>query len=102
MGEAQTLHFLWFRDFRTVTKPQNQLFLSLETPGHLNKKQEKTLGPFKHIIFYKYHNFGIPFFVFEHFSKRRAPTRDEDSFNVISKILDMYFISIKKHDMEVR
>ena len=33
MGEAQTPHFYDFGIFEPVTKPQNQHYLSLETPG---------------------------------------------------------------------
>ena len=41
MGEAQTLYFYDFEIFEPATKPQNQLCLSLEAPGHLKqiKKQ---------------------------------------------------------------
>ena len=35
MGEAQTPHFYDFGIFEPVAKPENQLFLSSETPGHL-------------------------------------------------------------------
>ena len=34
MGETKTPHFYDFWIFEPVTKPQNQLFLSLEAPGH--------------------------------------------------------------------
>ena len=42
MGEPKTTYFYDFGIFEPVTKPQNQLSLSLETPGHLTKKQEKS------------------------------------------------------------
>ena len=50
MEEAQTPHFydLWI--FEPITKPQNQLFLSLETQGHL-KQIQKTPGRVLHIRF---------------------------------------------------
>ena len=35
MGEPQTPHFYDFGIFESVAKPQNQLFVSLETPGHV-------------------------------------------------------------------
>ena len=37
MGEPQTPHFDDFGIFGRVTKPQNQLSLSLETPGDLKR-----------------------------------------------------------------
>ena len=37
MGETRTLHFYDSRIFEPATKPQNQLSLSLETPGHLKQ-----------------------------------------------------------------
>ena len=40
MGEAQTPHFYDFGIFEPVTKPQNQLCLSLEPPGHLTKSRK--------------------------------------------------------------
>ena len=40
MGEAQTPHFYDFGIFEPVTKPQNQLFLSLQTPGHLKESRK--------------------------------------------------------------
>ena len=41
MGEPTNPHFYDFGIFGRVLEPQNQYYLSLETPGHLNKKQEK-------------------------------------------------------------
>ena len=40
MGETETLHFYDFGIFERVPKPQNQLFLSLEAPRHLNKSKK--------------------------------------------------------------
>ena len=37
MGEPQTPHFYDFGISGRVPEPQNQLFLSLETPGHPTK-----------------------------------------------------------------
>ena len=42
MGETKTPHFYDFGIFEPVTKPQNQLFLYLETPGHLQQNQENS------------------------------------------------------------
>ena len=51
MGEAQTPHYYDFGIFEPVTKPQNQHYLSLETPGYL-KQIKKNPGTFsKHIMF---------------------------------------------------
>ena len=49
MGRAQTHYFYDFGIFEAVTKPQNQLFLSLETPGYLTKNEEKSAGTFQNI-----------------------------------------------------
>ena len=52
MGETKTPHIYDFRIFEPVTKPQNQLILSLETPGHRTKKQATIPTYFlKHFIF---------------------------------------------------
>ena len=64
MGETKTPNFYDFGIFERVPKPQNQLFLSLETPGHL-KNQENSLEHFFKILFVciskfgKIHNFDI-------------------------------------------
>ena len=51
MGETKTPHFYDFGISEPVTKPQNQLFLFLETPGFLNKIK-KSLGTLlTHVIF---------------------------------------------------
>ena len=42
MGETEAPHFYDFGIFEPVTKPQNQLFLFLETPGDLKKIQKQT------------------------------------------------------------
>ena len=39
MGEPQIPHFYDFGIFGCVPEPQNQIFLYLETPGHLTKQQ---------------------------------------------------------------
>ena len=51
MGQAQTPHFYDFGIFEPVTEPQNQLFLSLETPGYLKKiKQIPGIFEKKHFL----------------------------------------------------
>ena len=51
VGEPKNPHFCDFGIFEPVTKPQNQLFLSLETPGYL-KQINKIPGTFsKNIMF---------------------------------------------------
>ena len=39
MGETETPHFYDLGISGRVPEPQSQLFLSLETPGHQNKKK---------------------------------------------------------------
>ena len=58
MGEAQTPHFYDFGIFEPVTKPQNQLVLSLETPGYLTKSIN-SLEHLKNIIFVNLRILGI-------------------------------------------
>ena len=50
MGEPKTPHFYDFGISGRVPEPQNQLFLSLETPGHL-KKSRKSLEHFQTYYF---------------------------------------------------
>ena len=45
MGGTETPHLYDFGIFGRVPEPQNQLYLSLETPGHLNQIK-KTPGTF--------------------------------------------------------
>ena len=63
MGESQTPHFYDLMIFGCVQTLQNQLFLSLETPGHLTKNQEIPGTFSKHMFVYKSHNFRNPFVV---------------------------------------
>ena len=62
MGEAQTPHFYDFGIFEAVTKPQNQHYLSLETPGYSNKIEKKPWNIFRKYYFYKISESGNPFF----------------------------------------
>ena len=50
MGETETVHFYDFGTSGRVPGFQNQLFLCLETPGHLTKS--RTPHIFQHTIFY--------------------------------------------------
>ena len=50
MGETETPHFYDFVIFGRVPEPQNQLCLSLETPGY-PKNREKNMEHLKHFIF---------------------------------------------------
>ena len=58
MREAQTPHFYDFEIFEPVAKPQNQLSLSLETPGHL--KSLKIPQALKTNIFLQISDFWKP------------------------------------------
>ena len=65
-GDPQTPHFYDFWIFEPVTKPQNQLYLSLETPGDL-KKNKKIQNLFKNYDVIKSRSFETP--TFGHFRK---------------------------------
>ena len=60
MGETRTPHLYGFGFFESVTKPQNQQFLSLVTPGHLNKIKNSPQTFKTHIL--KSRNFESPYF----------------------------------------
>ena len=60
MGEPQTPHFYDFGISEPVTKPQSQLFLSLDTPEYLKKKQENPGTFFKYHVC-KSRDLGNPF-----------------------------------------
>ena len=98
VGGARTPHFYDFGSVEPVVKPQNQHYLFLETPGHL-KKIKKFSGAFLKILSCKCKNVGSP--KCRHLSKRRAWENNEDPSTKISKNLDMYFISIRKHEMKI-
>ena len=83
MGEPKSPHFYDFGTFEPVTKPQNQVFLSLETPEHQQK--QGNAGPlFKNMILI---NLGIlqlqPLASFEKTGTEHA----EDPFQTTYKIL---------------
>ena len=56
MGETATPHFYDFGVFGLVPEPQNQLFLSLETPRYLTKSRKK-FGTLETYIFLKIASF---------------------------------------------
>ena len=62
MGEAQTPHFYDFGIFEPVTKPQNQHYLSLETPGYSKKINKNPWYLFRKYYFYKISESGNPKF----------------------------------------
>ena len=62
MGETKTPQLYDFGIFEPVTKPQNQLFLSLGTPGHLNKIKKHPWN-----IFEKYYLINVIFLETEYF-----------------------------------
>ena len=64
----------------------------------LQKIQEK-YGNFLQTCFSISQLFGNP--KCQRFPRRRAPKNDEDPSKNFLKSLDMYFISIKKHEMEI-
>ena len=72
-------------------KPWKPVFIIVYTK--CLKKYKKIWKHLWKILFFISQLFENP--QFWHFSKRRAPTNDEDPHKQISKILDMYFISIK-------
>ena len=51
MAEPKNPHFYDFGAFERALAFQDQLFLSLETPGHLKQIKEKPWNIFKTIIF---------------------------------------------------
>ena len=59
LGNLNNPHFYDFGIFEPKPKPQNQLFLSLETPGHLNKIK-KIPKLFQRYYFYTYWTFEPP------------------------------------------
>ena len=79
MGETRTHHFYGFGIFEAVTKPQNQLFLSLGTPRHLKEIKKHPWNILTYYYVFKSRNFETP--KVRHLSKRRAPINDEDLSN---------------------
>ena len=98
MGEHQTPHFYDFGIFERVLSSHNQLFLFLDTPGHL-KQIKKILGRFEASYFLKSQNLELQ--VVCYFWKRRAPKNPDDPFHKILKISDMGSMSIKEHEIDI-
>ena len=62
MGEPRNSDFYDFWISGRVPEPQNQLFLSLETPGYLKKTQENLWDLFKKYYFYTYQHIELHVF----------------------------------------
>ena len=62
MGETKTPHFYDFGIFEPVTKPQNQLFLSLETPGHLKQFRQIPKHVTNKYMLANLKHFKVPYF----------------------------------------
>ena len=108
--------FAWFWDFWTCPEPPKPTsFIFGET--RIPEKIKKNTGTFSKYEFCKSENqknekqcrkcvhcfllltFWIPHLY--HVLWRWGPENDEDWFNKIYRSLDMHFISIKKHEMEL-
>ena len=61
MREPQTPHFYDFGISGRVPEPQNQYYLSLETPGYLNEIKKEPWGIFQKILFWYIIFFGNSF-----------------------------------------
>ena len=60
MGGAETRNFYYFGILERVPGSQNQLCLSLETPGYLKTIKNQTLGHLFKILFLLIPNLGKP------------------------------------------
>ena len=89
MGEPSNPHFYDFWIFGRIPEPQNQYYLSLETPRYLKKSQEMSSSCWKYHVC-KYRNNGYP--KFWKCWKSRAPENPDDPSNNIwkSQIWDQY------------
>ena len=74
------------RLFGCCPEPPNQYYLSLETPGHLNKSKKSPTHSRKHFLKHILQNAGHPHNL--QFLKRRPPNISVDSSNKFLKILD--------------
>ena len=86
MGEPKNPHVYDFGILGRVPEPQNQYYLSLETPRYLQHSKKKRII-FKNIYIIKSQLFGNP--DVRPFPKRRAPKTPADPSNEILKILDI-------------
>ena len=90
MGEPKNPQFHDFGILGRVQTPPNQLFLSLETPGHLKKSKRVPKHCQKYDL-YKLKKLEIQ--QFDNFGEKRVPGNDEDPLNNILKNMDMGSIS---------
>ena len=86
MGEPRNPHFYDFGTFERVPEPHNQLFLSLETPGYLNKIK-KFGGTFLQILLLQISKLS-KFRSVKTFEKAGAENPDDPSKKIL-KTLDM-------------
>ena len=122
MGEPETPDFYDFGISDPATKPQHQHYLSLETPGHL-KQIKNTWEHLGKILFcvnmrFKFSKFSerlkhplfvllclflykTEYIIIYYILWRWGLGNDKFPIQYISKSLDMNFISIKKHEMEI-
>ena len=96
MGEPKNPTFYDFGISGRVPGSQNQLFLSLETPGYLNKIKKNPIRFLEILIYKSQSSDNSNFSIFE-----RAPTNPDEPSNEILNILEMGPISIKMHEMEI-
>ena len=80
-----------------VHGPENQLYLTLDTPNCFKRPSKNEQFPKKHVRESRH----IGKQAFEHFWKRRGPTNHEDAFLTFLNILNMGPISTKRHEMDV-
>ena len=60
MGESQTPHFYDFGISGRVPQPQNQYYLSFETPGYLTEFKKNPTHCFENIMFININILKIP------------------------------------------
>ena len=84
MGETKTHHVYDFGISEPVIKPQNQLFLFLETPGHL-KQTKRIPDIFKSYYVYTSRHFETP--------KLKSEILEFSKLHFCLEILDMGPIS---------
>ena len=91
MGEPTNPHFYYFGTFERVPEPQNQYYLSFETPGYLQNQEN---GTYFKLYFYKSRSFRN-----RQCWKFLTPDKSIDLLNKFLNILDMRSIFTKKHEM---
>ena len=92
MGQSQHPQFYDWWAFGHVHEHQHQLFLSLETPGHLTNPRNSTrfLINFKTFEIHTFENV-----------RKGGHHKSRRSSDKILKILDMRSMSSKKHEMDI-